>query len=185
MIRFVRVGRRNQAFFHLVVAEKARAVQKKIVEKLGYYNPHTNGGEGELVFDEEAVKKYLKNGAQMSQSVARKLSKVGFKEAGKFIEERPTKPKKEPKPEPKKEEKPAEEVTPAEEPATEAPVEETPVENAETEAPEEKAAAEPPPAEEPAEAEAPVTEEAKEKVPAEESAKEEAPAEEAEEKKSE
>lgn len=112
-IRFARVGRKKQAFFKLVVADKQKAVQKKFVEKLGFYNPHTNGGEGEFVFEADRVKHFIKNGAQMSQTAARRLAKAGIKEAEKFIEQRVTKPKKEEV----KEEQPAEEVaeTPEEE----------------------------------------------------------------------
>ncbi len=143
MIRFVRVGRKNQAYFHLVVAEKARAVQKKIVEKLGYLNPHTEKGAGEFVFDADRIKHFIKNGAQMSQTAARLLVKNGVKEAGVFIEERKSKPKKEPKPveEAPKEESPAEESaeteTPAEEstPDKEEKNEETPKEGVKEEAP--------------------------------------------------
>jgi len=112
MIRFVRVGRKNQAYFHLVVAEKARAVQKKIIEKLGHLSPHVNKGEGEFTFDADRIKYYIGNGAQMSQTAARILTKNGFKEAGAFIVARPTKPKKTPAPTeaPVATEAPAEEV---------------------------------------------------------------------------
>lgn len=95
IIRFVRVGKKKSAFFHLVVAEKARAVQKKYIEKIGYYNPHTNNGEGELTLEKDRLLHFIKNGAQVSQSAARLLVKNGIKEAGKFIEQRATKPKKE------------------------------------------------------------------------------------------
>ncbi len=106
VIRFARRGRNKQAFFHLVVAEKAKAVQKKIIEKLGFLNPHSEGGKGEFVFDAKKVNEYIANGAQLSQRAARELSKAGVKEAGKFVKARPTKPKKEvvKKPEPVKEE---------------------------------------------------------------------------------
>jgi len=112
MIRFVRVGRKNQAYFHLVVAEKARAVQKKIIEKLGHLSPHVNKGEGEFTFNAERIKHYIKNGAQMSQTAARILTKNGFKEAGAFVEQRATKPRKTPAPTeaPVVEEAPVEEV---------------------------------------------------------------------------
>lgn len=118
VIRLARFGKKKQAFFKLVVAEKARAVQKKFIKELGYYNPHTDKGEGKFVFDKELVLKYLKNGAQPSQTVARKLAKEGVKEAEKFIEVRASKPKKE---EPKAEE-------PAETEAEAAPAEEAPAE---------------------------------------------------------
>lgn len=103
-IRFTRVGRKKQAFFHLVVAEKSNAVKKKYVEKIGYFNPHTEDGKGQFEFEKDRVLHFIKNGAQVSQTVARMLSKAGVEEAGKFIEQRVTKPKKEaPKPEPKEE----------------------------------------------------------------------------------
>lgn len=94
MIRFVRVGKKKSAFFHLVVAEKTQAVQKKFLEKLGYYNPHTNEGKGEITLEKERILHYIKNGAGVSQTAARILTKEGIKEAGKFVKQRATKPKK-------------------------------------------------------------------------------------------
>mgnify|MGYP000542485819 CR=1 FL=1 len=126
IIRLARHGRKKSPFYHLVVAEKARAVQKKYVERIGHYNPLADGGKGELVFDQEKVAFYIGNGAQMSQTAARLLSKAGCKEAGNFIVARATKPKKEaPKPEVTEapEEAPAAEATPEEKPAA-APAEE-------------------------------------------------------------
>ncbi len=103
-IRLARRGRKKQAFYDIVVAEKSRAVKKRYITKLGYYNPLTDSGKGELVIDKEAVLKYIKNGAKPSQTAARLLVKNGIKEAGKFIKQRVSKPKKEePKPEPKEE----------------------------------------------------------------------------------
>ena len=84
IIRLARHGRKKSPFYHLVVAEKARAVQKKYVERIGHYNPLADGGKGELVFDQEKVAFYIGNGAQMSQTAARLLSKAGCKEAGNF-----------------------------------------------------------------------------------------------------
>lgn len=112
IIRFARRGRKKQAFFDLVVAEKSRPVKKKFVNKLGYYNPLTEGGKGELVFDKDQVEKYINNGAQVSQSAARLLAKNGCELAGKFIEQRASKPQKTeaPKEEPAAEEAPAEEA---------------------------------------------------------------------------
>ncbi len=101
VIRLARRGRKKQAFYDLVVAEKSRAVQKRYIAKLGYYNPLTESGKGELVMEKELVEKYIANGAQPSQTVARLLVKNGIKLAEKFIKKRDTKPKKEaPKPEP-------------------------------------------------------------------------------------
>jgi len=116
IIRFARRGRKGQAFFDLVVAEKSKPVQKKFIEKLGYQNPLTDGGKGAFVFDKDLVEKYIKNGAQVSQSAARLLAKNGCELAGKFVEQRASKPQKTeaPKEEPE-EESPAAEEAPAEE----------------------------------------------------------------------
>lgn len=94
MIRFARRGRKGQAFFDLVVAEKSRPVQKKFISKLGYFNPRSESGKGEFIFEKEAVEKYIKNGAQVSQSVARLLVKNGCEMAGKFVTQRVSKPQK-------------------------------------------------------------------------------------------
>lgn len=94
-LRFARHGRKKQAFFKLVAAESACAVQKKIVKELGYYNPLAEGGKGVFTFDAEAVKKYLSNGAQASETAARLLAKNGVKEAEKFVKKRVMKPRKE------------------------------------------------------------------------------------------
>lgn len=121
IIRFARRGRKGQAFFDLVVAEKSKPVQKKFIEKLGYQNPLTDGGKGEFVFDKELVEKYIKNGAQVSQSAARLLAKNGCELAGKFVEQRVSKPQKTEAPK----EEVVEEAPAAEEAATEdAPAEE-------------------------------------------------------------
>lgn len=122
IIRFARRGRKGQAFFDLVVAEKSRPVQKKFIEKLGYQNPLTDGGKGEFVFDKELVEKYIKNGAQVSQSAARLLVKNGCELAGKFVEQRASKPQKTeaPKEEPEAAAPVAEEAA-----AEEAPIEES------------------------------------------------------------
>lgn len=94
IIRLARRGRKKQAFYDIVVAEKARAVQKKYIEKLGYFNPLTESGKGEAVIDASLVEKYIKNGAQLSQAVARLFTKNGIKAAEKFIIKRGTKPRK-------------------------------------------------------------------------------------------
>lgn len=95
IIRFARRGRHNRAFYDLVVAEKARAVKKKYIEKVGYFDPHTDGGAGNFVFEQEKIEKHISNGAQMSASVAKKLAKAGMKAAEKFVPTRVQKPKKE------------------------------------------------------------------------------------------
>lgn len=117
IIRFARQGRKKQAFFKIVVAEKARAVQKKYVAELGFYDPLADAGKGLCKVDTAAVKKHIAHGAQMSQATARLLVKNGINEAEKFIITRSTKPKKEV---PAPEEKPVEVEEKTEETSAEA-----------------------------------------------------------------
>ena len=60
-IRFARNGRKKQAFFKIVIAEKARAVQKKCIAELGFFDPLADGGKGLCKVDAAAVKKYILN----------------------------------------------------------------------------------------------------------------------------
>jgi small subunit ribosomal protein S16 len=117
IIRFARRGRKGQAFFDLVVAEKSKPVQKKFISKLGFFNPRTEGGKGEFVFDKDQVEKYIGNGAQVSQSATRLLAKNGCELAGKFVEQRASKPQKTEAPKEEPAEEPAAEAAPAEEAA--------------------------------------------------------------------
>ena len=71
-----------------------RRSNEKIVKKLVYYDPHAEQGAGNFVFNEELIKKYVGNGAQISDSVAKRLVRAGFIEAKKFVAFRAPKPPK-------------------------------------------------------------------------------------------
>jgi small subunit ribosomal protein S16 len=75
VIRLARTGKKKQAYFRIVVAEKQRAVGAKFIEILGNYNPHAR----ELKLDQEKLAEYLKNGAQPSNTLAKILKKEGIK----------------------------------------------------------------------------------------------------------
>ena len=64
-IRLQRVGRKNQPIFRIVLAEKHRAAQKKIVENLGLYNPRNK----EFTVKEERVKHWLEKRTALSPTV--------------------------------------------------------------------------------------------------------------------
>ena len=126
VIRLVRRGKKGQPFYTLALAEKQKAVQKKIVRRLGQFNPLLDTKEA-FQFDQAAVETAIQNGAQPSATVARLLVAHGMKSASKFVPVRPTKPKKETPPaEPVAEEKTD---APAEEPPAES--DEAPAEEAE------------------------------------------------------
>ncbi len=69
-IRMQRNGRKGQAFFRVIVQESRLSPSSgRVVAYLGSYNPHTK----DVSLDNEQVSKYLSNGAQPSDRVARLL----------------------------------------------------------------------------------------------------------------
>ena len=187
-LRLRRVGRKNQASFRIVAAEKETKRDGRFLEVVGFYNPRTEPETIQL--KEDLIYKWLKNGAQPSESAERIFKTAGVYErferfkAGEDVEtllseaeaaeEKRGAGSKTRHPAPAKStRKPEAEAAPAEEakaeaPAAEAEAEESPAAEVEVkEAPAEEPAEEEAPAEEPA-----AEEEAKEDE-AEESAAEE------------
>ncbi len=73
MIRLARVGARKQPHYRVVVIEKERARNGRSVEVVGTYNPRTTPASVNLKKDR--VDYWVSKGAQMSQTVARLVSK--------------------------------------------------------------------------------------------------------------
>ena len=74
-IRLQRHGKKNQPFYHIVVADGRAPRDGRFIEKLGTYNPLTNPATIDLNFD-RAVE-WVKNGATPSDTVRRILSYKG------------------------------------------------------------------------------------------------------------
>ncbi len=74
-IRLQRHGKKNYAFFHIVVADSRAPRDGKFIEKLGYYNPNTNPATIELNFDRALY--WLNVGAQPTETGKRILSYKG------------------------------------------------------------------------------------------------------------
>ncbi|MBO4307260.1 MAG: 30S ribosomal protein S16 [Bacteroidales bacterium] len=74
-IRLQRHGKKNQPFYHIVVADGRAPRDGRFIEKLGTYNPMTNPAQ--IVLNEDKAVEWLKNGAQPSQTVNRILSYKG------------------------------------------------------------------------------------------------------------
>ena len=74
-IRLQRHGKKNQPFYHIVVADGRAPRDGRFIEKLGTYNPMTNPAEINLNID-KAVE-WLDNGAQPSTTARRILSYKG------------------------------------------------------------------------------------------------------------
>jgi small subunit ribosomal protein S16 len=65
VIRLTRMGKKKQPTYRLVVQEKHRDPWGKAIAILGHYNPRTK----EKVFEVEAIKTWIKNGAQPSPTL--------------------------------------------------------------------------------------------------------------------
>jgi small subunit ribosomal protein S16 len=73
-IRLTRRGKKNKAFFRLVVAEHTSPIKGRFVEALGFLNPHTK----EKKFEEDRIKYWIEKGAQCSDSVHNMLVSAGI-----------------------------------------------------------------------------------------------------------
>lgn len=85
-IRLQRVGKKNQAAFRIVVADKLRAPEKKIVENLGSYNPRTKEF---AIKDEARLKYWIEQHVEVSPSAHNLLVEKGKLKADKVKAWRP------------------------------------------------------------------------------------------------
>jgi small subunit ribosomal protein S16 len=69
MIRLARFGAKKKPFYRVVVIEKERARDSRNLEVVGHFNPLTNPAVVKL--EHERIAHWTKNGAQMSDTVAR------------------------------------------------------------------------------------------------------------------
>ncbi|MCX7729429.1 MAG: 30S ribosomal protein S16 [Bacteroidia bacterium] len=74
-IRLQRHGKKDYAFFHVVVADSRAPRDGRFIEKLGYYNPNTNPATIEINF--ERALHWLNVGAQPTETCKRILSYKG------------------------------------------------------------------------------------------------------------
>ena len=74
-IRLKRMGRKKSPFYRIVVADARTTRDGKAIEELGYYNPID---PVDVQIDLEAVKRWVANGAQPSDTVRALLKKAGL-----------------------------------------------------------------------------------------------------------
>lgn len=77
-IRLRRMGAKKQPFYRIVVADSRSPRDGRFIEEIGYYNPCTNPAEVRI--DEDKAVKWLKSGAQPSETVRALLNKAGLAE---------------------------------------------------------------------------------------------------------
>lgn len=71
-IRLKRMGAKKKPFYRVVVADSRYPRDGRFIEEIGTYNPLTNPAT--VTIDTEAAQKWIKNGAQPTDTV-RKLLK--------------------------------------------------------------------------------------------------------------
>ena len=75
-IRLRRMGAKRDPFYRVVVADSRYPRDGRFIEEIGYYDPMTNPAE--LKLDNEKAEKWLKNGAQPTDTVKALFKKNGI-----------------------------------------------------------------------------------------------------------
>ena len=78
-LRLKRMGSKGKPFYRIVAADSRFPRDGRFIETIGTYNPTTNPAS--VSVDEELAMKWLKNGAQPSDTVRNLLSKQGVMNA--------------------------------------------------------------------------------------------------------
>ena len=75
-IRLRRMGAKKAPFYRVVVADSRFPRDGRFIEEIGYYNPLSEPVEVKI--DAEAAQKWIKNGAQPTDTVKALLKKNGI-----------------------------------------------------------------------------------------------------------
>jgi small subunit ribosomal protein S16 len=75
-IRLKRIGKSGQPSYRIVVTESTNPRDGRAVEEIGIYNPRTKPSTFDV--NKEAAQKWLKNGAQPTDTVAQYFVKLGL-----------------------------------------------------------------------------------------------------------
>ncbi len=75
-IRLRRMGQKHAPFYRVIVADERSPRNGRFIDEIGTYDPTKEPMA--LNVDEEAAKKWLANGAQPTETVARLLKQAGI-----------------------------------------------------------------------------------------------------------
>ena len=75
-IRLRRMGKKKVALYRVIVSDERSPRDGRFIEEIGTYDPNTNPST--IKIDAEAAKKWLSNGAQPTESVAKLLKQAGI-----------------------------------------------------------------------------------------------------------
>ncbi len=71
VIRLSRSGAKNRPYFNVVVADSRSRRDGRFIERIGFHNPVAPEGVEATRIDQARVDHWVKNGAQLSDTVAR------------------------------------------------------------------------------------------------------------------
>lgn len=71
VIRLARGGAKKRPFFNIVAADKRDRRDGRFIERVGYFNPVASDSEKAIVINAERLEHWVKNGAKVSDTVAR------------------------------------------------------------------------------------------------------------------
>ncbi|MCR4798266.1 MAG: 30S ribosomal protein S16 [Lachnospiraceae bacterium] len=75
-IRLKRMGKKRKPFYRIVAADSRAPRDGRFIEEIGTYDP--NQEPAEVRVNEELAKKWLSNGAQPTETVARLFKNAGI-----------------------------------------------------------------------------------------------------------
>ena len=75
-IRLKRMGAHKKPFYRVVVADSRTQRDGRFIEEIGYYSPLKDPAE--IKIDEEAAKKWLGTGAQLTETVKKLFKAEGI-----------------------------------------------------------------------------------------------------------
>lgn len=76
-IRLKRMGAKRAPFYRIIVADSRSPRDGRFIDEIGYYNPTTEPITVKI--DEEKANKWVKNGAQPTDTVKRLFNNAGIK----------------------------------------------------------------------------------------------------------
>lgn len=74
-LRLKRMGKKGRPFYRIVAADSRSPRDGRFIEEIGTYDPMKS--ENQVTLDSEAAMRWMKNGAQPTDTVRSILSKVG------------------------------------------------------------------------------------------------------------
>ena len=75
-MRLTSMGKKKAPFYRIIVADSRSPRDGRFIEQVGYYDPTKDPSV--IKFDEELTKKWLGNGAQPTETVAKLLKIAGI-----------------------------------------------------------------------------------------------------------